>query len=388
MAQRPPYARRRLVALLTLLGAIALPVLLLGGEDGTGNASATTAPPVRSVVQLRTERARTSAARLTLAHAVGQTLAGRYAGRTPSRDFVARVRRGELGAVILFADNTAGGVGATRRTVDALQAAARAGGNPRLLVMTDQEGGSVKRLPGAPDRAAAAMGSASVARAHGRAAGQVLRRAGVTFDLAPVADVPRARGSFLGTRAFASDPDVVADRACAFAAGLADAGVAAALKHFPGLGRARGNTDDGRITIRDGAAAIRGDWAPYRRCAARSRTAVMLSNATYPALLGPDAPAVLSRAAYARELPRAGVPSTTMTISDDLDAGAIAGRDRPAHRALAAGLDLLLFARAEGSSARAFRGLLAEVRAGALRESRVRDAAAAVLALKASLPRP
>lgn len=385
MTQRPPYARRRLVAGLVVLGVVAIPLLVVGDEDRGSGRAATTAPPVRSVVQLRAEAV---AARLPLARAVGQTVAGRYRGPTPSRDVTARVRRGELGAVILFSDNTAGGVVATRRAVDGLQAAAEAGGNPRLLVMTDQEGGSVKRLPGAPDRAAAAMDTITVARSEGQATGRLLRRAGVTLDLAPVVDVPPAAGSFLGTRAFAADPVAVADRACAFAGGVRSAGVAVALKHFPGLGRARGNTDDGRITIRTDADAIRRDLVPYRRCGALGLTAVMLSSATYPALLGAGAPAVLTAATYARELPRAGVPSSTPTISDDLDAGAIAGRDRPAHRALRAGLDLLLFARTEASSARAYRTLLTEARSGALSEARVRDAAAAVLALKGSLPPP
>jgi beta-N-acetylhexosaminidase len=192
------------------------------------------------------------------------------------------------------------------------------------------------------------------------------------------------RGSFLGTRSFGTDPAVVARRACAFAAGLRAGGVGATLKHFPGLGRAVGNTDDGRIAITASAARIRSDWAPYDGCAARDRTLVMMSSATYPALLASGAPAVLDPATYARELPRAGVPAATPTISDDLDAGAIAGRDHPARRALRAGLDLLLFASAEGS-AQAYRGLLADARAGTIAEPRVRDAAAAVLALKAAL---
>lgn len=381
---RPPYARRRAVALAGLLAAIAVAILLTRGGDGdTGSAATSKSRPDPAAAA-----AVARATRLPIARALGQTLAGTYDGRTPPEDLVRRVQAGQLGGVILFADNTAGGVPATRRAVDRLQAAAKAGGNPRLLIMTDQEGGLVKRLPGAPDRAPAAMTSATVARDQGAAAGRLLRRAGVTMDLAPVADVTRVRGSFLQTRSFGTDPAVVARRACAFAAGLRAQGVAATLKHFPGLGRARGNTDDRRIAIGDPAAAIRSDWAPYARCAGQDRTAVMMSSATYPALTGADTPAVLNVRSYARELPRAGVPSSTLTISDDLDAGALAGRARPAARALRAGLDLLLFARAEGSSARAFRGLLAQVRSGAMPQSRVRDAAAAVLRLKGQLPSP
>lgn len=211
MAARPPYARRRAVALGGLLAVIVVAVLLAVGAFGPGS---------RDSASARQATATARADRLPIGRALGQTIAGRYRGRTPSAAFLRRVRRGELGAVILFADNTAGGVGATRRAADRLQDAARQGGNPRLLILIDQEGGAVKRLPGAPTRAAARMTSVPVARDQGAATGRLLRRAGVSVDLAPVADVRRVRDSFLGTRSFGSDPAVVAQRACAFAAGL------------------------------------------------------------------------------------------------------------------------------------------------------------------------
>lgn len=378
MPGRPNHARRRAAAVAVLLLVLAVPVLLARGDDDAGRA-ATTAPDPEA-------RPQTVAAKLPIGKALGQTLAGSYVGPVPPDAFVARIRRGELGSVILFAGNVTRGVAVTRKVVDGLQKAAKAGGNPPLLVMVDQEGGIVKRLPGPPDRAARAMSSVKVARAQGEATGALLRKAGVNFDLAPVADITRVRGSFLGTRTFGTDPQLVAQRACAFAAGLRSAGVAASLKHFPGLGRAVGNTDDGRITVAAPAGKVRSDYAPYARCAGAAGTAVMLSSAAYPALLGGSEPAVLSKATYTRELPRAKVPARTLTISDDLDAGAIAGRERPAHRALTAGLDLLLFAARAESSATAYRVLLAEVGAGDLPEARVRDAAASVLALKAELP--
>ncbi|WP_354698764.1 Beta-hexosaminidase [Paraconexibacter sp. AEG42_29] len=346
----------------------------------------TATTPAATTTPATAQSAQKAQKALPVDKALGQTLAGSYLGPTPSDALLGRIRRGELGSVILFAGNVSGGITRTRAAVDRMQDAAKAGGNPPLLVMTDQEGGIVKRLPGPPDRAAASMTSASVAQAQGKATGRLLRKAGVNFDLAPVVDVKRVKGSFLGTRAFATDPVRVAQRACAFAAGLRTAGVGAALKHFPGLGRASGNTDDGRITITSSAATIRSDYAPYERCAGAGRTAVMMSNATYPKLLDPDAPAVLTAATYSRELGRAGVPDSALTISDDLNAAAINGRERPGHRALVAGLDLLLYAGDPGASAFAYTKLLAELKAGDLPAARVRDAAAAVLRFKAQLP--
>ena len=78
-------------------------------------------------------------------------------------------------------------------------------------------------------------------RAAGLATARALRAAGVDVDLAPVADVPRVPGSFIAAqgRALSTDPPRAAALAQAFARGLADGGVAATAKHFPGWGGQR-----------------------------------------------------------------------------------------------------------------------------------------------------
>ena len=91
--------------------------------------------------------------------------------------------------MILFARNVRS-AGQVRDDVRELQAIRRpAGLRAPLLVAVDQEGGPVRRIPGAPARAAADVRSPSAARADGRAAARTLRGAGANLDLAPVADV-------------------------------------------------------------------------------------------------------------------------------------------------------------------------------------------------------
>ena len=155
--------------------------------------------------------------------------------------------------------------------------------------------------------------TAATAGPEGAATGRALRARRINTDLAPVADVNH--GSFLGSRSFGSDPGVVAQAACAFADGLQSAGVNATLKHFPGLGRTRSNTDLGAVTIGASAAALRADLEPYRRCGSRARL-VMLSNATYPAF-DPSRPAVLSRRVVTGLL-RGELGFRGVTISDTL----------------------------------------------------------------------
>ena len=73
------------------------------------------------------------------------------------------------------------------------------------------------------------------------------------------------------------------------------------------------------------------------------------------------------------------------TISDDLDAPAIANLQTPARRVIDAGLDLLLYAQTEASSAEAYPQLLADLNAGGLQDANVLRAAAAIERLKRAL---
>jgi beta-N-acetylhexosaminidase len=234
-----------------------------------------------------------------------------------------------------------------------------------LLVMVDQEGGTVRRLPGPPEAGAAQTHSVAQARANGRAAARLLRAAGVNVDLAPVVDVARPGAALEDEgRTYGRDAATVTARAGAFAAGLRAGGVEPVLKHFPGFGAATINTDDGAARVDLPAATLRRiDAAPYR--ALRPR-AVMLSTAVYPRV--DPRPAAFSRRWVAGEL-RQRLGFRGVAITDDLEAPAVAAFGTPAQLAyftLRAGADLPLFAQNYETAERAADGLERAVRSGAL----------------------
>jgi len=335
-------------------------------------------PDQRALIE---SRARTRT--LTLTKAVGQLLIGTYAGVQPPPSILHDVRAGHLGGVILMGANTAAGLAATHAATDTLQAAARAGGNPGLLIMTDQEGGEVKRLDGPPEYSAAGMADVALARQQGTATAQLLRQAGVNVDLAPVADVSRTDGFMTQEqRTFGSDGQGVARAACAFARGLAAAGVAYTLKHFPGLGDATQNTDGAPVGVAEPAGQIRGDDAPYRRCGRGPLALVMMSSASYDRLTG-STPAVLAPYIYRTVMKRDGIDA--VTISDSFESGAISVQRSPARAAINAGLDMVLYPGYEATSQNAYDLLLQDARAGTLHPGRVLAAAGRVLTLKANL---
>ena len=153
--------------------------------------------------------------------------------------------------------------------------------------MVDQEGGPVRRIPGAPRalgrRRSARPAASSAARRAGRAAGRNLRAA--QGERRPGARRGRrAARQRDGARAALVRPPAgkVARFAGAFATGLRRAGVLATGKHFPGFGAARANTDNVRVTINTPRKRLRPRGrAPVPRAFRRGVRLVMLSTAIY-----------------------------------------------------------------------------------------------------------
>ncbi len=233
----------------------------------------------------------------------------------------------------------------------------RAASPTGLLVAVDEEGGRVQRIEGLDGdvpsaREMAATMSAEEVGALAERRGRVMAAHGVTVDLAPVVDVSdQPDGTVIGDRSWSADPEVVATYARAYADGLLAAGIVPVLKHFPGHGRASGDTHEGAASTPPLTDLEQRDLVPYERMLPElgDTTAVMLGHLDVPGLTEPDTPASLSPAAVA--LLRDGHGFDGVVMTDDLaEMASITGRlgpDEAAVRALAAGVDVVLLAGAD-----------------------------------------
>ena len=366
---RDPAARRRLFAL-AVAGVLALAVGITIGA-GSDPSPPDEPPPPRVAAQHAVDA-------LTLREQVGQLLVSSFDGTSVPAYMRRRLRSGETAGVILFGGNatTAGG---WRSLTGAVQRAARGG----ALVAVDQEGGEVRTVPFAgPEPGQPAQGSPARVRALARDAGGRLSDLGVNVNLAPVADVATA-GAALGGRTFAGGPAEVGASTAAAVAGLTKGGVAATAKHFPGLGAAGVNTDDGAVTIDASRDGLQERELPPFRAAVRARVPlVMLSHALYPGLDGrriaSQSPAVVG------DLLRGELGYRGVIVTDSLEAAAVLARSGvavAAERSVRAGADLILMT-GSASWNDVFPRLLARARRSPELRRRVRESAARVLVLK------
>jgi beta-N-acetylhexosaminidase len=371
-------ARRRRVAFVGLALAA-----LLGLAAGIALGAA---PSEERAAQVEVRIARL----LSPAQLAGERLVAGVTGTAVSPQLRQAIRAGRLAGVVLFADNFPSRA-AGRRLIGQLQAIPR----PRplrapLLVMVDQEGGQVVRLPGAPSASAREMGErgGSFSRRQGRLTAANLRGVGVGVDLAPVLDVARTGGVIAATeRAFGTTPRQVATTAVPFARGLEAGGIVATAKHFPGLGAATENTDFAVQEIDLSKPQLRlVDESPYEAYVRAGGRMVMLSTAIYPAFS--EVPAAFTRAIATGEL-RRRLGFQGVSITDALETAAVdafGGSGQAGVAAARAGVDLLLFTDLAGAEA-AHRALLAKLRAGKLDRAEFLAAAGRVLDLRAELPR-
>jgi beta-N-acetylhexosaminidase len=318
----------------------------------------------------------------SLAEQVGQTLILSFAGRREPAyvDRILRTRR--VAGVILTGENVASAP-QLRTLTGSLQRAA--GG--RALIGTDQEGGAVRILgfaasaAGEPDQ----VGAAAAGAAAG-ATGRDLRRFGLNVDFAPVADVAASPDSVMGSRAYPGGAARVASAVAAAVAAYTEAGVAATVKHFPGLGAAAADTDAAAVTIASSAATLaHRDLRPFRAAIAAGVPLVMASHAVYPALdprrIASQSPLILGR------LLRGSLGFGGVVITDSIEAAAVRARSGVAEaavRSIAAGADLVLMT-GPGSYHLIYPRLLAEVRRSGAFRRRVAAAAGRVLALERRL---
>ena len=255
-----------------------------------------------------------------------------------------------VGGVILFSRNYA-----NLDQLIRLVAAIHAVREPHLLVGVDHEGGRVQRfregftlLPAARRIGTLFDHNRSKAKELATNTGWLmaseLRSVGIDFSFAPVLDLDCGVCDVIGDRAFHSDPEVVYELSHAYIKGMAEAGMAAVGKHFPGHGAVK---EDSHVAIpiddRHYDLIYQQDIHPYRKLIQENLAAIMPAHVIYSKV--DSRPAGFSRR-WLQDILRQQLQFQGVIFSDDLNMhGASVAGEKFSDRAVAAidaGCDIIL----------------------------------------------
>jgi beta-N-acetylhexosaminidase len=251
--------------------------------------------------------------------------------------------------LILFARNIA-----TPKQVSALvDEFKRITDNEFALILIDQEGGRVSRLPAthwrippsptefaklykhSPD---AAMRACEI---NYQLIGADLKRIGVNVNCAPMLDIPQPDASTVVTdRALGDTPQKVIALGQATITGLQSSGVEPVIKHGPGHGR--GTTDSHKalpIVAADIDTLAKWDFLPFEHF--KHASMLMTAHILYTAI-DAELPATLSSKVI-HEVLRKHIGFDGLIMTDDIDMHALSGATaQKAEQALSAGCDVVL----------------------------------------------
>ena len=212
--------------------------------------------------------------------------------------------------------------------------------------------------------------------------GRALRARGVNVDYAPLLDLDVTELAIVGDRAFSGHPEEVVRVGTLFAQGLLDAHVTPTFKHFPGHGRASGDTHH-ELAVTPPLDQVRElDMRPFGPLLARfPHASVMMGHMIVPGMGPEGVPSSLNPEAY-RILREGdypgGAPFDGVVVTDDLSGmrGILdyAPTPQAVKLAIAAGADQALWS-SGADIPHVIDVVVAAVESGELPEARVDEAA-------------
>ncbi|MEL7156109.1 MAG: glycoside hydrolase family 3 protein [Actinomycetota bacterium] len=257
-----------------------------------------------------------------------------------------------------------------------------------LLVAVDQEGGRVNRLTDGVTvfpSAAILSGDVETVREAGYVTGRQVTLQGINVVLAPVADIGAAGAEgAIGSRSYGEDPAVVADMVSAAIGGLQEAGVAAAVKHWPGHGGTQVDSHD-RLPVLDVdlPAWNNHERVPFEAALAEDVSIVLVGHLALPEIDPVAGPASAS-SILIEDLLRGELGFDGVVMTDALNMGAVANFDEGelVVESLVAGADIMLVPRDLPGS---YQAVLDALASGRLSQERLDESVVRVLRLKQQL---
>lgn len=329
---------------------------------------------------------------LTIDQKVGQLFIFGFHGKNYNRQLDKTIKDLSPGGFISFSHN----ISSPLQTVQLnrkIQSHAYNYSKLPILLMVDQEGGSVARIKTRPNAPSAqSLGETRnkwVAEDSGKIIGKLLHLLGFSMNLAPVVDLSNPLSKdFIGSRSFGDDPVFVSEMGSEFARGLESSGIIPTFKHFPGHGdlaadshkrTPQKNLDLDHLMTRD--------LIPFRGAQRNSGSAVMVAHVALPKIDPSGLPASFSPLII-NDLLRSRLGFQGLAITDDIEMGGAkffkTVGERAIH-AILAGNDMVMVAWSYKKQKEAYEAVRRAVLSGVIPQERFESAVKRVLSAKAKI---
>lgn len=217
-----------------------------------------------------------------------------------------------------------------------------------LLTAVDEEGGSIVRVSSNTNLATEKFKSSKELYESGgldlikedvKNKSSLLKSLGLNVNLAPVVDVADDESAYIYPRTIGQNALITAEYAKTVINASKGTDVSYVLKHFPGYG----NNDDTHINssrdIRSYEELVGNDLLPFKEGIENGAEAILISHNIITSV-DEDNPATLSSSVH--NLLKVTLGFTGVTITDDLDMGALDSIEKKYLKAILAGNDLLI----------------------------------------------
>lgn len=328
--------------------------------------------------------------KMSVEEKVGQVMIWTFAGHTLSPPTKKMLTKYKPGALIAFSRNITSPAQIAKFNSQA-QAFSLKKSKVPLLLMVDQEGGSVTRVKiGTPLPSALAvskMGDTKFIEEYAKTNAELLATLGFNMNLAPVMDLSNPTlDTFMANRSFGDDPQSVSDTAMAYARGLAAGGLLPTAKHFPGHGGSVADSHHGSATKPATVEELQArDWVPFQNFSRGDfPKAVMMAHLALPEVDPSGVPATYS-AVLIKDYLRDQLGFNGLVITDDLEMGGAsisADMGERAVRAFLAGSDMLMLAGHFKNQKRAFESMVAAVKSGRIAQERLDESVRRIFEIK------
>lgn len=251
-----------------------------------------------------------------------------------------------IGGLVLFASDFNKSPDEVKADIKKYKSAARFG----LVVSADEEGGTVVRVSRYPQFRKTPFlspqklykdGGFKLIKSDTAEKAELLISLGINVNLAPVADVPSSKNSFIYQRSFGTDAALTSKYIAEVVGVNREKGIGSVLKHFPGYGD-NSDTHIGFSFDNKSLSVFRErDFLPFKAGIAAGVEAVMVSHNTVTSMDDKN-PASLSKAVHG--ILRDELRFDGVIITDDLSMDAVKDYIKPEEvgvRAVLAGNDVI-----------------------------------------------